>query len=128
MKKHDLIMKAEYDIRAQWLIDTDPSPWYIPSETRSLLLRRAKYKCQMCGGKHQRNRTDLHIDHVHPVSKGGTCRLSNLQVLCSWCNLTKSNHTLDPRSYEVGYPIPIYIKTERQIRDEVLERIYRDDN
>jgi len=30
-----------------------------------------------------------HVDHVVPVSKGGTNRFGNLQLLCPRCNLTK---------------------------------------
>jgi len=33
----------------------------------------------------------LHIDHIIPVSKGGKTVASNLQVLCSKCNGSKSN-------------------------------------
>lgn len=123
MKKHDLIMMAEYDARANFLLETDPKPWYVPKETRQLLMHRARYICQMCKGRNQRNKEDLHIDHKHPVSKGGTCKLDNLQVLCSWCNSSKSNHQLDPKSYKVGYPIPINVLTEKQIARLVLEKV-----
>lgn len=34
----------------------------------------------------------LQIDHIIPVEKGGKNELSNTQILCSKCNLYKSNN------------------------------------
>ena len=33
----------------------------------------------------------LEIDHVHPISKGGSDELENKQALCRVCNNKKSN-------------------------------------
>jgi hypothetical protein len=43
-------------------------------------------------------RTDLHADHVIPVSKGGTSDISNIQPLCSHHNLSKGTGTNDYRT------------------------------
>ena len=51
---------------------------------------RDHYTCQCCG-KVMRDGVGLQIDHIIPVSKGGKTVLSNLQVLCSRCNGSKSN-------------------------------------
>lgn len=56
-------------------------------ETFVKLGRRDGFFCQMCGD----SGGDLQIDHVHPVSKGGTNDLDNLQLLCAACNLAKSD-------------------------------------
>lgn len=65
----------------------------IRPKDRVVVLVRDQYTCQMCGV----SRADgavLEIDHIHPVSKGGTNTLSNLQVLCRECNAGKSDHVL----------------------------------
>ncbi|ORA15580.1 hypothetical protein BST16_09240 [Mycobacterium asiaticum DSM 44297] len=42
------------------------------------------FYCRMCGEQHP-----LHVDHIRPTSKAGTDHISNLQLLCSPCNLGK---------------------------------------
>jgi hypothetical protein len=46
-------------------------------------------RCALCGAGQR-----LTVDHVFPVSKGGTNDRSNLQCLCFSCNLKKSNKVL----------------------------------
>lgn len=47
--------------------------------------RRDGFRCRRCGGA-----DDLQLDHVNPISKGGTNDPDNLQLLCASCNLRKS--------------------------------------
>ena len=49
-------------------------------------------RCLSCGKE-----CALHIDHVIPVSKGGTSDISNLQPLCRSCNSTKATNDTDYR-------------------------------
>lgn len=42
--------------------------------------------CNMC-----KSTDDLTLDHIKPLSKGGTNDISNLQVLCRRCNAKKGN-------------------------------------
>lgn len=48
------------------------------------ILERDGGRCVKCGATEK-----LHIDHVIPVSKGGTSDDDNLQVLCATCNCSK---------------------------------------
>lgn len=57
---------------------------------RQQIITRDGYTCQICG-KYMPDKVGLHIDHIVPISKGGKTIPSNLQVLCSKCNGSKSN-------------------------------------
>lgn len=61
----------------------------MPPEVRKYVYERDNYQCKSCGKTN--HETDLNIDHIIPLSKGGTNDLSNLQTLCRKCNLQKSN-------------------------------------
>jgi hypothetical protein len=55
---------------------------------REPIFRRDGYRCRYCG------RTDhLTIDHVIPLSRGGTNRPENLVTACRYCNSQKSART-----------------------------------
>lgn len=49
--------------------------------------RRDGFSCIKCG----HTGSDLQLDHIKPVSKGGINALDNLQLLCPSCNLAKSD-------------------------------------
>lgn len=121
--KHQLIMASEQDELARQLLLIDEKPWYIPQETREYLIEEAGNRCKICR-KFVGDPGLLHIDHIFPVSRGGRAYLDNLQVLCRTCNLSKSDHALDPRSYTLGYPIPIYLPSEREIDQSVLRKVF----
>ena len=53
------------------------------------LIINAELKCVHCGQSPPK--VMLHIDHILPVSKGGSSRFENLQFLCKSCNLSKSS-------------------------------------
>lgn len=54
-------------------------------QARVIALRRAGHRCQHCGSTHR-----LQVDHVIPISQGGTHQQSNLQVLCEKCHDRKT--------------------------------------
>ncbi|MFI8105518.1 RNA-guided endonuclease IscB [Streptomyces sp. NPDC086023] len=60
-------------------------------EVREYLLTKFGRACVYCGTMN----VPLNIDHVHPRSRGGTDRISNLVLACVLCNETKSNRRLE---------------------------------
>ena len=54
-------------------------------------------KCQICNEEVEIN--DTHIDHVKPISCGGTNGDINLQVLCKSCHLAKTQEELENHEY-----------------------------
>ena len=63
---------------------------YLKPSLRFKILHRDQYRCQTCGAS-AAGGADLHIDHILPVSKGGTNDESNLRALCSECNIGRGN-------------------------------------
>ena len=58
-----------------------------------LLMKRQKYRCGICERFMSREITpDIHVDHIIPVSKGGSDKMNNLQATHAKCNLRKYNN------------------------------------
>lgn len=96
------------DIQISWARITKDfyksEPWL---RLRYLTIRRYGGKCQCCGQR-PTYWNPLNVDHIKPVSRFPWLRLDpeNLQVLCSECNIGKSNiDCTDWREYEQGTDI-----------------------
>lgn len=72
-------------VRRQTSIKRNP----IESRLRHEVFKRDQFRCKECGRGNKE--VVLHVDHIIPVSQGGTDELDNLQTLCSACNFAKSN-------------------------------------
>ncbi|MDF5726000.1 MAG: RNA-guided endonuclease IscB [Rhizonema sp. PD37] len=59
-------------------------------EVREYLLEKWDRKCAYCGVTDTR----LEVEHIHPRSKGGTNRVSNLALACHDCNQAKGNQNI----------------------------------
>lgn len=68
----------------------------IPKRTRFEVLRRDNYTCRYC----RSTDNPLTIDHVTPVSLGGTDDPSNLVAACRDCNAGKSSSAPDAQAVE----------------------------
>ncbi len=62
----------------------------MPLAVRKYVFGRDQYQCRSCAVIDVTAKS-LVIDHIIPLSKGGTNDLSNLQTLCDKCNQIKSN-------------------------------------
>lgn len=56
---------------------------------RRKIMERDKYRCRYCG-----DYVELEIDHLIPVSKGGTNEEENLVTACRLCNRVKGTNIL----------------------------------
>jgi len=56
-------------------------------------MKRDRFMCTYCGASG--NDTELEIDHIIPVSKGGSNHISNLTTACKSCNMKKGAGTLE---------------------------------
>lgn len=62
----------------------------LTAKTRWAVLTRDKFACVACGAT-PKDGAKLHVDHVVPVSRGGTNEMENLRVLCQMCNAGRGN-------------------------------------
>lgn len=63
------------------------SAGYIAGTARYEVLKRAKYRCELCGVSAEEKA--LEVDHILPRKHGGGDEMHNLQALCYSCNATK---------------------------------------
>ncbi len=57
------------------------------------LLQTQDYKCNDCNCDISDGAEQRHLDHIHPLSKGGQHSITNVQWLCATCNMQKSDKT-----------------------------------
>lgn len=68
----------------------------VSKRTRYEVLRRDDFTCRYCRSKDN----ELHVDHVTPVSLGGSDKPDNLVAACKDCNLGKASSTSDSEAVE----------------------------
>lgn len=92
----------------------------IPKSLRFEVFKRDSFTCQYCGRKAPE--VVLEIDHIEPVSKGGTNDILNLITACKDCNAGKGDRQLsdatviDKRHAQLA---------ELQERKEQLEMLFQ---
>lgn len=60
-------------------------------EVREYLLNKWDRKCAYCKAENM----PLQVEHIHPKSKGGSNRISNLCLACEPCNLKKGTQSIE---------------------------------
>jgi 5-methylcytosine-specific restriction endonuclease McrA len=83
--------------KARMKITVDGEVVRIP---RAYIIERDNSRCHMCNRKC--SGTNLHIDHVIPLSRGGTHTLENLRVACATCNTSKRDRAVGEQLMLVG--------------------------
>lgn len=73
----------------------------ISNKLRFEVFKRDLFRCHYCG--RSAPEVVLHVDHITPVSKGGTNEFTNLVTSCQDCNLGKLDTELWER--EDGYGV-----------------------
>jgi 5-methylcytosine-specific restriction protein A len=56
----------------------------LPEALREAVFARDGWHCKRCGSDHK-----LAVDHIRPLARGGSDRITNLQTLCGSCNSSK---------------------------------------
>lgn len=78
-----MLRRASAEIRS-WPGGREP----IRAELRAACWDKSEGRCWYCGTQ-MNPFADFHVDHVHPVSRGGSNSLANLVPACESCNMAK---------------------------------------
>lgn len=102
--------------------ETREEPWasrHVSAALRSEIMARDSFACVSCKATEK-----LEIDHIQPISKGGTGDPDNLQVLCRSCNRAKRARTDAPqlrsKPLHSGGALARSQETETETETEVL--------
>jgi len=80
------------------------SSGYVPGTLRYEVLKRAKFRCELCGIS--ADERALEVDHIQPRKHGGADVIENLQALCYSCNSTKRDRdNTDFRAVRESYAV-----------------------
>ena len=85
-KKYRKTEKGKEKIRELKYIRRNKNAGKFDLKAWSEKLEKLDYKCQICG-----TRDRITIDHIIPLTKGGTNHIDNIQPLCHSCNSSKGN-------------------------------------
>lgn len=79
-------------------------------ECRQYLLEKWGRKCAYCGARN----TPFEIEHIHPKSRGGSNRISNLTIACHTCNQKKG-----------ATPIEVFLAKRLEVLKQILAHTKR---
>jgi 5-methylcytosine-specific restriction endonuclease McrA len=87
----------------------------ISKKIRFEIFKRDGFKCAYCGKTPPE--ATLEIDHVEPISKGGTDEMVNLITSCFECNRGKSNIKLNMITPQIQENIEVIKAKEEQLKE-----------
>jgi hypothetical protein len=61
----------------------------VPANARRQVIQQAEDRCEYCGLSQAGQEATFHVDHIVPVTAGGTATLDNLALACVSCSLRK---------------------------------------
>jgi len=65
----------------------------VSASIRNKVEERAKKLCEYCQSPLEFSSDPFSVEHIFPISKGGTDNLENLALACQGCNIHKSTKT-----------------------------------
>ena len=91
----------------------------IPANARRAVIQRAEDRCEYCRLSQKGQEALFHVDHIVPLTAGGTTTLDNLALACVSCSLRKGARRRAPDP-ETGKETPLF-----HPRREVWEHHFR---
>lgn len=92
-------------------VNAKPKRKALSKKVRFEVFKRDSFTCQYCGASAPE--AVLNVDHIKPVAKGGTNRMTNLVTACFGCNSGKSDRELSDQSV---------VEKQKQQLDQLQER------
>jgi hypothetical protein len=79
----------------------------VPAKLRNEVVHRAGARCEYCRLSQEGQEAVFHVDHIHPLARGGPTDLANLALACVSCSLRKGARITarDPKSVKI---VPIF--------------------
>ena len=89
---------------------------HLSKKKRKAVFDRAKGLCEYCQSQAVFSVHSFSVEHIIPLSKGGTNELENLALACEGCNNAKRTHTegIDP---ETQLTAPFFHPRKHQWKD-----------
>ncbi len=127
---HIVYEEGQFDTRALWdsdVTDYSRGPNSGFENRKKAVLWRDRYVCQYCGVDCVAANLIAEVEHIIPLSRGGTWAWMNLVCACRPCNQVKGNRT----AAEFGHPkvrgrtftYPTWLQQGKTYIKEQLERI-----
>ncbi len=86
---------------------------YLSVVTQRAVVERAHRRCEYCQSQADYATETFAVEHICPLSRGGTSDLNNLALACSGCNGRKYNKTGAPDPAD-GDIAPLFNPREQQ--------------